>query len=230
MRSRRGGRDPRETRGPRGRPTAAQPGLPAALGRPGGLLARIPDLEDRLPAARPRDDRLAGQGGYRRIRGHAGLFAVPAAGRRRGRPARPQADPDRLRRDPAGRRGQHRRRRMGRAHHVCAGARGWFPRGHRDRVLRRGAACRAADARAPVPALGGRRPERGQAERGAAGRAGARRRAVRAVQGRTVRRRRGILPRLPGDAPLHQGPDASGSPGFARRLGRVPGWLAPVPG
>ena len=44
-----------------------------------------------------------------------------------------------------------------------------------------------------------------------------------------------ILPRLPGDAALHQGPDASGSPGFARRLGRVParrvpGLLAPVPG
>ena len=132
-----------------------------------------------------------------------------------------------LRRDPARRGGQHRRGRLGGAHHVRAGAGGGVRRGRGDRVLRPGPARGAADARAPVPAVGGRLAERGAAECGATGRPGAGRRAVRAVLGRAVRRGRVVLPGLAGHAAVHQGADAgarrrplASSP--ARRASRRP--------
>ena len=77
----------------------------------------------------------AGIAGFAAMLGYL-LFPLPAGGA--GRPPRPQADHDRLRRDPAGRGGQHRRGRLGRAHHLRAGAGGRVRRGHRDRVLRPG--------------------------------------------------------------------------------------------
>ena len=47
-----------------------------------------------------------------------GYLLFPLRGRRPGRPPRPQADHGRLRRDQAGRGGQHRRGRLGGAHHL----------------------------------------------------------------------------------------------------------------
>ena len=132
---------------------ASQSRLHARVGGPGSVRAGLPGLDRRLPAARARAHRFAGQGRRGRARGHPAPAAARPARRHAGRPPRPQAPDADLRRATRGGAGRAHRRGVQRRRGLRGGGgRGVLRRGAADRLVRHRAG-RAAPAR-PARAVG----------------------------------------------------------------------------
>ena len=200
----------------------AESGLPLALVVADDQPVRLADQPAR-PAAR-RDRRARGE----RVRGRAprrgrvpSLSPPVAAGRRLGRPAPPQADPDRLRPGACRRARLDTARLLARRTDDLAALRRRLRRRSRHRLLRRRVPVVSAVARCSIRADGGQLEAGGEPLRGAARRAGRRRRADRAADraGRG-RSRCDQLPRLRASPPAHphrRGGTGGRGPAFAPR-------------